>query len=127
MDRASKELAVATVSTGRGFNKSWIIWILLVLIVIGFSGIGPGFGIFGIRGFGTPGYGAPGYGYGTPNPYNRRRPRRGQDEVPVTSNVFEGRNFFFILIVFALLFLVAENSGTNTNVINVDTEDAGVY
>jgi hypothetical protein len=109
MGSASRELAVTTYTNpigglggfGRG-NNNIIIWVILLIIFLGFTGNDFGFG-------------GGGRGCGHHKKHHHRRDR---------NNGLFGDNGWFILIIFAVFFLFNDGiGGANTNIINVDTED----
>lgn len=120
MSKASTEAAVTTYTIpnaaplggifgGRGSNNI-ILWILIIIIVLGFNGDNFGFGNFG---FGSGG----GCGCGCSKHKKHRHCKEENNNVG-----FFGNNGWFILIIFAILFLF-NDGGQNTNIINVDTDD----
>lgn len=122
MSGASKELAVTTntanaaavngLGFGRGNNNNWVLWILVILFIFFFCG-----GNEGILG-----------NWGGGNDCKRRHHHHHHhhDHHDNGGNIFNffGENGWFILIIFAILFLFNDGfGGSNTNIINVDTED----
>jgi hypothetical protein len=111
MSSASRELAVTAYTTtpvggtglfGRG-NNNIIIWVVIIIFLLGFSG--------GNFGFGNCGRGCDDHR----KHHHHRRDR---------NNNFFGENGWFILIIFAVFFLFNDGvGGANTNIINVDTDD----
>lgn len=124
MGSASQELAVArvtgpaggtaTIAPGVGVGRWWgsnniIILIIIAIIFFAFCGGNFGFGSFG-RGC-EP---------GRKHHHHHHHHDRG-------NNFFFGENGWFILIIFAALFFLNDGfGGANTNIINVDTDDAEV-
>lgn len=112
MDSASKELAVtrqieAVGGVGSRRNDSLWIWIIIIVIIFCFLN-GDGFGFGGWGGD---------YDYGRRHRCHRHR----------RNNNFFGENGWFILIIFAVLFLFNDSfGGANTNIINVDTDEEGL-
>lgn len=108
MDSASRELAVTTYANpigplgGLGRGNNIILWVILIIIFLGFTG-----NDFGLGGFGS--------GCGC---HKKHRHHHGRGR----NNNFFGENGWFILIIFAIFFLF-NDGGANTNIINVDTED----
>ena len=124
MSSASKELAVTRVTganidpiigTGRGNNNGIWIWVVLIIIFFVFNG-----GNFGLGNFG----GGCGCGGGGHHKHHHKHHHHHGDDTTV--NIF-GENGWFILIIFAVLFLFNDGfGGANTNIINVDTDEAEV-
>lgn len=117
MNGTSRELAISRVTDanvspcfggGRSNNGIWI-WVILFIIFFVFNG-------------------GENFGFGCGSEGNRKRHHHhhhhhhGKSD-NIINNIF-GENGWFILIIFAALFLFNDgNSGANTNIINVDTED----
>ena len=124
MSSASKELAVTRVTDatsatflggGRGNNSIWI-WVVLFVIFFIFNG-GENFGF---------GNSACGCGCGGHHKHHHHHHHHHGGNDNIINNIF-GENGWFILIIFAVLFLFNDgNGGANTNIINVDTDDAEV-
>ncbi|MCM8709783.1 hypothetical protein M2651_01945 [Clostridium sp. SYSU_GA19001] len=108
MNSAAKELAVTrqidTVGGACGRrNDNLILWVLIIIVIFCFCGNDGG--IFGNWGSG----------------YDCRRKHHHHKQ---RNSGFFGENGWFILIIFAILFLFNDGiGGANTNIINVDTED----
>jgi hypothetical protein len=114
MSSASRELAVTTYTSplggiggiGRG-NNNIILWVILIIIFLGFTGNDFGFG---------------GRGGGCGCHRKHHHHHGGRDR----NNNFFGDNGWFILIIFAIFFLFNDGlGGANTNIINVDTDEDG--
>lgn len=111
MSSASKELAITRqIDTVGGIggrrNDNFILWILIIIVIFCFCGNDGG--IFGNWGG----------GYDCYRRHHHRHHHRDR------YNGFFGENGWFILIIFAILFLFNDGfGGANTNIINVDTED----
>ena len=109
MGSASNELAVtrqieAVGGVGRRRNDNLWIWVILIIIIF-FCCNGDGYGNWGGD-----------YDYGRRHHHHHHRHRY--------NNNFFGENGWFILIIFAILFLFNDGfGGANTNIINVDADD----
>lgn len=122
MNSTSRELAVTRVTDancspllggGRG-NGIWI-WVILIIIFFIFNG-GENFG------FGNTGSGCCCEGHRRHHHHHHHHDECENNNF--INNIF-GENGWFILIIFAVLFLFNDgNGGANTNIINVDTDDA---
>lgn len=120
MSSASKELAVTRVTEayaapyggpGRWNNNGIWIWVILIVIFFVFNGGG----ILGSGG-----------GCGCQCGGRHRHHHHHHHHHDNNNNIF-GENGWFILIIFAVLFLFNDGfGGPNTNIINVDTDDAEV-
>lgn len=114
MNSTSKELAVTRVSEspflgGGRFNNGIFVWVVLFIIFFIFNG-GENFGFGG--GFARKG-----------KHHHHHHHHHHDDKDNVFINIF-GENGWFILIIFAVLFLFNDGiGGANTNIINVDTEE----
>jgi hypothetical protein len=108
MNSALKEVAVTRFQGPLGgtwtkTNNIWI-WVVLLFVFFAFTN-GDGFGSFG-------------GGCGRRHHHHHHKHHR-------RDNGIFGENGWFILIIFAALFLLNDGvGGANTNIINVDTEDA---
>lgn len=117
MNSLSQELAVTRITDanaafcrdGRS-NNNIFIWVIIFVIFFIFNGDGFGFG-------------------GSNNQCCckrcRRRRHRCRDNNDNGLDGIFGGNGWFILIIFAVLFLF-NDGGANTNIINVDTDDAQI-
>jgi hypothetical protein len=119
MNGLSQELAVTRITDannafcgdGRS-NNNIFIWVIIFVIFFFFIG-------------------GDGFGFGGSNNQCcckrcRRHHHRCRDENDNgLDGIFGGGNGWFILIIFAVLFLF-NDGGANTNIINVDTDDAQV-
>jgi hypothetical protein len=121
VNSTSKELAVSRVTDvhsspffggGRDNNGIWILVILFIVFFIFNGGENFGFGNFG---------GCDCEGHRRHHHHHHHH----HDECDNGINNIFGENGWFILIIFAVLFLFNDiNGGANTNIINVDTDDA---
>lgn len=116
MNSLSKELAITRVSDtnsnaflggGRSNNGIWI-WVILFIIFFIFNG-------------------GESFGFGNSNRgcccERHHHHHRCKDKCDNGIDGIFGGNSWFILIIFAVLFLF-NDGGANTNIINVDTDDA---
>lgn len=119
MNSLSQELAVTRVTDannafcggGRSNNNIWI-WVVIFVIFFIFNG-------------------GDNFGFGCSNNkccckgHHHHHHRHCSDKNDNGINGIFGENGWFILIIFAVLFLF-NDGGANTNIINVDTDDAQV-